>query len=135
MFKKSVKYVDFDGNEVTEELYFNLNVVEQTKFEAKYIGGSIETLEQYLNKLLKEQIPKNIIDFICDLIESSYGVKNSDNKTFTKNKKIREDFENSLAYAELFEEILMDPVKLEAFVKGILSKNKLKEVASANEVQ
>jgi len=137
MLKKTVTYVDFDNNQVTEDLYFNLNVVEQTKFESKYIGGNIETLEQYLRSLLDKKDAKESIAFICDLIESSYGIK-QDNKVFNKSRVIREQFENSLAYAELFEEILKDPTSLEAFAKGILTKNQgneTKQVASASVVQ
>src|SRR5699024_3200727 len=54
------------------------------------------------------------------LILQSYGVKSADGKKFIKNAEIRSDFENSIAYAELFTELLLNPDQTKEFAEGLV---------------
>ncbi len=52
MLKKEITYVDYNGNKVTENLYFNLSSVEQTRLFARYTKGGYENLEEYAKHLM-----------------------------------------------------------------------------------
>ena len=56
MLKKTIKYVDFNEEEVTEDFYFNLTTPEVTKMVAK-IGDDID---KHAEKLAKEENHKGI---------------------------------------------------------------------------
>lgn len=120
MIKQTVKYVDFNGDEREEKLYFHLSDLDRTRLEAKYITGGYRSLEEYLNGLIAEGSPAPIMEFLEDFILSAYGVRSADGRKFEKTKKIREDFEYSIAYAELFADIFTNQDKMEAFVKGVI---------------
>lgn len=132
MLKKTIKYVDLDGNQVAEDYYFNMNTIDLTRFIAKYsdytnIGEVDDTsaqkaMTQYINRLVENRNTVKIIEFIEDLILSSYGTR-PDGKHFIKPASQREEFSYSLAYAALFEELLTDEKKMEAFMSGIIEKS------------
>ena len=46
MFKHTVKYTDFDGNERTEDLYFHLSPAEMTQFQYSVKGGMNNLIEK-----------------------------------------------------------------------------------------
>lgn len=121
MFKKKIKYVDFNGAEREEDFYFHMSVPEATRLEARFGGMSLET---YAKNLALNQNMEPMIKFIEDIILSSYGQKSSDGRSFIKNDRIREEFEYSQAYAELFEEMLTNPEVAEAFAKGVAAQTK-----------
>lgn len=119
MLVKNIKYVDFDGNERSEDFYFNLTKAEVTEMEMSTEGG----LAKMLEKIVAEQDSKRIIEIFKDLILRSYGEKSPDGKRFTKNKEIRDSFSNTEAYSELFMSLATDAEKASAFINGILPKN------------
>lgn len=117
MLKKTLKYTDYEGNEVTEDLYFNLNKLEVTRMAARY-GGDIE---KHIEKVIAKQDLSEMMNVLEDLILSSYGVKSEDGKRFIKTKEIREDFEYSIAYSEIFSEILLNPEETKKFGMGLVA--------------
>lgn len=119
MLVKNIKYVDFDGNERSEDFYFNLTKAEVTEMEMSTEGG----LAKMLEKIVAEQDSRRIIEIFKDLILKSYGEKSPDGKRFTKNKEIRDSFSNTEAYSELFMSLATDAEKASAFINGILPKN------------
>jgi hypothetical protein len=102
MFKHTVKYVDFNGTDREEELYFHLSLPEVTRLEAE-IG---KPLDQYTKDLVANQDMKNLLDFLEKVLLNSYGRKTSDGRSFHKSKELRSEFEYSQAYAEVFEQLL-----------------------------
>ncbi len=117
MLKKNIKYVDFNGIEREEDFYFHLSTPELTRMEAKYGGDIFE----YIMRTVSNEDFKGVVEALEDLILSSVGEKTTDGRSFKKSKEIRENFENSQAYAELFEEIFTDPAASEAFGRGIVT--------------
>lgn len=135
MFKKTIKYVDFNGTERTEDFFFHMSIPEATRFQAEI--GEME-FDEYAKTLAANKDLKGMVDFIENLILSSYGKKSEDGLTFLKNAKIREEFSNSQPYAELFEELLTNPETTEQFANGIAAQTKqlkghLKAVPKTNE--
>lgn len=116
MLKKTIKYVDFDGNERTEDFYFNLTKAEVAEMEMSTEGG----LGSTLRKIILDKDAKRIIESFKDLILKSYGEKSPDGKRFVKNPEIREAFSQTEAYSELFMELATNPESASVFVNGII---------------
>lgn len=122
MFKQSVTYTDFNGNERTEDFYFHLSLPEVTRIEAK-IGKPIE---EYVKELAEDKDMSKLLAFLEEIILNSYGKKTIDGKSFHKSKELREEFEYSQAYAEIFEMLITDPDLARKFGEGVADNGKAK---------
>ncbi len=122
MIVQTVKYVDLNGEEVSDKLYFNLNSLEATRMEAKYTNKVFKTMQDYLQHIVDEGDNKAIVEAMEDVILSAYGERSADGKHFMKTKEIRTNFENSLAYAQLFDDLIRDEQTLTTFINGIVQK-------------
>lgn len=135
MLKKSITYIDYDGNERTDDFWFNLNKAELTEMELSCDGGLSKTIE----KIVHEQDSKRIVEIFKDLILKAYGEKSTDGKRFIKNQELRDSFEQTEAYSELFMELASDADAAAAFINGIVpnvpetSKNNIKKIDEATE--
>jgi hypothetical protein len=127
MFKHTVEYTDFNGTERKEEVYFHLSLPEVTRLEAE-IGKPIA---DYTKELTANQDMKKLLDFLEKVLLNAYGRKTSDGKSFIKNKALREEFEYSQAYAEIFEQLLTNPELARRFGEGVTDNGKAKK----NQVQ
>ena len=104
MVKQTLDYVDFDGNQRTEELYFNLTDLEATElafeFPEDVLEGRAEAFEVLGYKGTLELVKKTVL--------KAYGIKGGDNgRSFVKSPKISEDFSNTKAFSV----VVMDLVK------------------------
>lgn len=116
MYIRTVKYIDFNDNEVEEELCFHIGKGELLDME-KEEGTSISKV---LIDLGKNMDGAKIINMCKTIIEKSYGVKSSDGKHFRKNPEILQDFIYSAAYDQLLVELLEDPSDALNFLASIL---------------
>lgn len=114
MIKKTVKYVDFNGKENEETFYFNLTRAELTKMELGKEGG----MSNYIKEAVESGDNAKLVELFTNIILDSYGVKSEDGKRFVKNTTLREEFEQSAAFSEIFMEIATNPDAAEAFIKG-----------------
>lgn len=118
MLKKTITYEDFDGNQRTEDYYFNLTKAEAMELEVSVKGGYAE----YLQNIVKENDNAGIISAIKDLILRSYGHKSEDGKRFVKTEEDAKEFAQSEAYSELFFELTSDDKAASDFFNGIIPK-------------
>ena len=116
MLKKTITYTDYDGNERTEDFYFNLSKAEVTAMELSTEGG----IQKSLGKIISDQDGKGTVDVIRNLILTAYGEKSLDGKRFTKSNELSEAFSHTEAFSDLFMELLTDADLAAAFVNGIL---------------
>lgn len=116
MLKKTMKYVDYDGNEREEDFYFNLSKAEVAEMEMSTAGG----LDKMINRIIAEQDGKRIIELFKDLVLKAYGKKSDDGKRFIKSKELSEEFSQTEAYSDLFMELATDSEAAAAFVNGIV---------------
>ncbi|GHU53993.1 hypothetical protein AGMMS49975_13600 [Clostridia bacterium] len=116
MLKKTMTYTDFDGNERTEDFYFNLSKAETLEMEMGTTGG----MSQMLQKIVAEQDSKRIIDIFKDIILKSYGEKSPDGKRFVKNKELSDAFSQTEAYSDLFMELATDADAATEFINSII---------------
>lgn len=115
MIKKTVKYKDFNGQDQEEVLYFNMTKVELTKMELAMPGR----MSEYIKGVVESGDNAKLVDLFYNLILDAYGEKSEDGKRFIKNARIREEFESSAAFEQLFMDISSNPDEAELFVKGI----------------
>lgn len=118
MLKKTITFTDYDGNQRTEDFYFNLSKAEIAEMELTTAGG----LEKMINRIVSEQDGQRIISLFKDLVLKSYGKKSDDGRRFIKNQELREEFSQTEAYSELFMELATDSDAAAAFVNGIVPK-------------
>lgn len=118
MLKKTIKYTDYDGVEREEDFYFNLSKAEITEMELEQSGGLVKIIE----RIIKEEDSKKMIEIFKDLILRSYGEKSIDGRRFVKNQELRDEFMHTEAYSELFMELASDAAAAEEFVNGIIPK-------------
>lgn len=130
MFKHEIEYKDFNGNERKEDFYFHLSLPEVTRLEAE-IGTS---LDKHIDELQKNKKIKDLLAFMEKIILNAYGQKTSDGKSFIKNKQLRDEFEYSQAYAELFEQLIMKPDLAKKFGESVADNGKARKNVVAPQV-
>ena len=119
MLKKTITYVDYNGNERVEDFYFNLTKAEATEMELSVEGGLTKKLEDIVNS----QNNKEIIVLFKEIILKAYGEKSQDGKRFIKSEELSEAFSQTEAFSELFMELALDEKAAADFVNGILPAN------------
>lgn len=124
MVKKTITYKDFDGQERTEDYYFNLTKTELTEMELSMNGG----LSTLLEKIIKEKDMKQLIEYFKRIVLDSYGEKSLDGRMFIKNDKLKEEFKSTMAYSEIFMELANDDKAAADFINGILPSDLAEEV-------
>lgn len=126
MLKKTIKYVDFNGVERSEEFYFNLTKAELMEMEMSISGG----LTEMINSIVNTQDAPEIIKIFKKLILDSYGVKSNDGKRFVKSKELSDEFAQTEAYSVLFMELATNADEASKFINGIMPADVAKEVAA-----
>lgn len=116
MLKETITYVDYNGNERTEDFYFNLTKAEIMEMEMGTTGG----LAEMIKRIVAAQDAPAIIQVFKDLILKAYGEKSADGKRFVKNKEIAESFAQTEAYSQLFMKLATDADAASNFVNGIV---------------
>lgn len=135
MIKKTIKYTDYEGVQREEDFYFNLTKAEVTMMELEQTGGLVRTL----TKIMEEQDSKKMIEYFKDLVLRAYGVKSPDGRKFVKTQEVKEDFEFTEAFSEIFMELAFDAEAAANFVNGIIpdmpNVEKVDPKASPEELQ
>lgn len=123
MYVKKMKYIDFNGEERTEECCFNLTKAEMIDLEMTRRGG----LAGMVQRITEEKDSVEIYKIFKDLVIRSYGVKSEDGRRFYKSKERTEDFLASQMYSDLIEELFTEPDAASEFVKRIVPQDMLEE--------
>lgn len=118
MFKKTITYEDYNGDTQTEDFYFNLTKVECLELEFGFGNG--ETLSGSIQTLINAKDMNTVISTIKKVLLNAYGVKSPDGKRFIKNDEIRDAFEQSPAFEQIYWELVTDAEKASEFIAGIV---------------
>jgi hypothetical protein len=116
MIKKTVSYVDYDGNDRVENFYFNLTQTELTDLSVKHSGG----LNDYIQSIIDAKDVKELYSLFKEIIDMSYGKKSEDGRRFMKSQEILDDFKQTLAYDKLVVSLANDEEEAAAFIKGVI---------------
>lgn len=115
MLKKTITYTDYNGNERTEDFYFNLSKAEAMEMELGTTGG----LSQMIENVVAAQDTPSLIKIFKDMVLKAYGKKSDDGKRFMKSEEISREFAETEAYSILFMELATDADAASEFVNGI----------------
>ena len=116
MLKRTITYNDYNGEERTEDFYFNMTKAEMAEMELTTEGG----FGAKVDKITKAKDIPSIVEVFKDLILRAYGQKSSDGRRFVKSKELSEEFSQTEAYSILFMELATDSKAAAAFINGIM---------------
>lgn len=125
MIKKTITYTDYNGNERTEDHYFNLSKAEVMEMEMSTTGG----LAEMIQRVVAAQDQPAIIKIFKDLILKAYGEKSADGKRFIKSEEISTAFSQTEAYSQLFMELATNADAAAKFVNGIVPADMAKQAS------
>lgn len=120
MIKKTITYTDYNGEERTEDFYFNLSKAEIMEMELSIDGGYVEMV----NKIVAAKDVPALVKLFKEIIFKAYGKKSADGKRFEKSEKLSTEFSQTEAYSELYMELVMDDEKAAEFMNGIIPEIK-----------
>ena len=125
MLKKTITYTDFNGNEVTDDFYFNLTKAEVAEMEVS--ASTLDTdgqvtggMQKMLNDVVSSGSGARIIEVFKDILARSYGVKSEDGKRFIKSPELYKEFTETAAYSEFFISLLSEPEAAADFIQAIM---------------
>lgn len=116
MYKKTIKFTDFNGIERTQDFYFYLSKTDLTRLNSRVEGGIQNKFENIINKLNV----KELVATVEELVKAAYGEKSDDGVRFIKSAALSESFAQTNAYDELFMELITNPDALADFIKKVL---------------
>lgn len=128
MLKKTISYIDFDGNEAKMDAYFNLTKTEcvDLNLEFEDEGGLIGRIKKLMAEREDGEMPrKPAFDFVKLLIDRSYGDRPKDNPSlFLKEdddgRPLYKKFKQSAAYDAYVYALLSGEESLDEFATNVL---------------
>lgn len=92
--------------------------------------GEVGGLEKKLRKIISGLEAKEMMATFKELFLGAYGEKSPDGKRFIKNQELRDAFEQTEAYSQLFMEIVIDADKMAEFFRGVIPADLAAQVDS-----
>lgn len=141
MLKKTIRYTDFDGNEASTDVYFNLTKTECVDLNLEYEdeGGLIGRIKKLIVERAEDEdnMPrKPAVDFVKLLIDRAYGVRPKDDPSlFLKEdddgKPLFKKFKQSAAYDAYVYALLSGEESLDEFAANVLPQISEEQKAEA----
>lgn len=116
MLKKTITYTDYNGDERTEDFFFNLTNAELTEMQYSETGG----MDMVIDRIIKTRDQPTMVKIFKDLVLKAYGEKSLDGKRFIKSEELSTAFSQTEAYSILFMELATDEKKAAEFVNGVI---------------
>ena len=124
MVERTFTCKGFDGKNYEETYGFYLSRADLLKINL----GSFVGLDVLMQKLIDAKNGTEIMNIIDRIMMTAVGHESADHKKFLKNDEIRDDFRQSDAYSQLFEELVTDAKKASSFLIGCLPEDMAKTV-------
>lgn len=119
MFSIKKTYTDYNGVEKTETFWFNLNKPELAKLALGPKGG----LEGMIEEITRTSDVGRVLDLVKEILLMSYGRKTPDGR-FAKvdedGRSYAREFEQTVAFEEIYMDLFSDVDALIAFVNGVV---------------
>lgn len=121
MITKTIRYFDFDENEIKKDFAFHLSKAEITELNFLEDGS---TLDEVIIKMSNDSTNvRQIMDILKDILRKAVGRKSDNGTRFIKDEEAISELFDTDAYSELLIEIMTDTKKAAEFVTGILPKD------------
>lgn len=130
MIKMNVSAETFDGDMVTETLWFHMNKVDLIELQQSEPGGFTDTLQAFMSRKPEDWTNKDkfkLFEFFRVMVDKAYGERSSDGKRFKKSPEILANFKDSIFYDEFILSLLEDEKKSIKFFNGVMPKALLEQ--------
>lgn len=123
MYKKTINYTDFNGVDRKEDFYFNFMKAELVEMNMSTGGG----LKSFIERITNTQDQMELIRLFKELVLKAYGIKSDDGKRFIKSQEIRDAFEQTNAYNELFMMLATNDKEAANFINNVMPADLIAE--------
>ena len=127
MLKKTMTFTDYEGNERTEDHYFNLTRSECLKMEMSTNGG----ITKLITKLIQTQNMPEVMKIFENFLAQSYGEKSLDGRQFVKSPELFTAFSQTPAYDQLFFTLCTDADEASKFINAIIPNEAVQAAGQA----
>lgn len=129
MFHRTITFEDYNGNQQTETLYFNLTKSQIARTELLSDGG----WSARLKRISESRKGSEIVREFEEILKMAYGVKSEDGLRHDKSDEIWEEFTKTAAYDAFFFRLVTDAEYASEFVNELLPQEQLKQMQEAGE--
>lgn len=119
MWKETITYTDFFGEERTEDFRFHLSQAECAERQMKYAGGGYA---EFLRRIIEAKDAEKIVEYFKQFVLDAYGEISPDGRRFMKSPELSKAFSETEAYNILYMKLATDDEFAAEFVKGVLPK-------------
>lgn len=119
MWKETITYTDYFGEERTEDFRFNLSKAECAERQMKFAGGGYG---EFLRKIVDAKDSEKIVEYFKQFLLDSYGEISQDGRRFIKSPELSKAFSETEAYSVLYMKLATDDQFAADFVNGVLPK-------------
>ena len=119
MIRKTLTYLDYEGQEHTKDFYFSLNQTEFALMNNRMPGG----FEAYLKRVQEDHNEEKLLEMLVWFIEEGYGIRLGDDdfvKEDEAGRKLGKRFRCTEACDNLITELLEKENNIGAFLIGML---------------
>lgn len=127
MLKETVKYKNYNDEEVTQTCYFDLNEAEIAEMELSVHGGLAEMIQEASNT----QDEPTLWKIFKDMVLKSYGEKSADGMHFMKSEEISHKFMCTKAFSIIMMNLVHDSKYSAKFINGIVPEGAGKTAVEA----
>ena len=143
MLNFRVTYTDFNGNEHTDVLWFQLSKADVLMAKDE-VYGTIITMGKQLqqkatfvdeaqanvkegdsfnaNNLVVADAIRDLARLLDKVLDLAYGVRTEDGMRFIKNETVLEDFKQTVAYDALIDKLLSNPTEMIQFIEKLMKQ-------------
>lgn len=132
MYKKSITYKDYDGTIRTEDKWFHLKRTDLMEIAVglpenitdEFSGEHADENKESIGRRIYHALGKaGVMKFIKDLILKSYGIRSRDGMSFEKSEEISYKFSQTLAFEQLYYDMVTDDEVLNEFFVMVIPKD------------
>lgn len=126
MISKTIKYEDFEGNEIEKTFHFHISKAELAELNIQEDGT---TLADSIATITRSETGiREVLDIFKMVVTEAVGRRSEDGSRFAKSDDARSEFLDTDAYSELLFNMLDDPDFATRFIQGILPTSVQKEI-------
>lgn len=134
MFERKFTYKGFDGKNYEDTWGFYLSKADLLEIQL----GTFVGLDALMKRLIETKNGKEIMAIIKEIILKSVGHTSPDGRKFIRNEELREEFLQTDAYSQLFEELVLDGKKALEFIASAVPQEigeKMREEAAKEDAE
>lgn len=129
MYKKTINFTDYDGTNTSKDCWFHLKRTDLMEIAVglpedlteEFSADQVEEQKEDIGHRIYEALgKKGVMQFIKDLILKAYGIRSRDGKSFEKSEEISYKFSQSLAFEQLYYDMVTDDDVFVEFVNAVI---------------